>query len=148
MKNSVSLCHNKNITTMTTTNNLTVLDKTISIVNFINARSGKFTAIVKVRAGFFSLASFKNWETIYDVFSSFKKGALQSIEFTPEGSDTSLTVFAMKGKKCVIMDKELAEMITVGDVNSTWSSTNLYSREQYDMVKASSWVSKVFVVND
>ena len=133
---------------MTTTNNLTVLDKTIIIVNFINVRSGKFTAIVKVKAGFFSLVSRNDWETIYDVFSFFKKGALQYIEFTPEGSDTSLTVFAMKGKKCLIMDKELAEMITVGDVNSTWVSTNLYNQEQYKAVNATSWISKVFVVNE
>lgn len=136
---------------MTTTNTINtdikVLDKGIQIVDFIKGRSGTFRAIVKVRAGFMTSVSNNRWENIYDVFSSFKKGALQTIEFIPANTNISLNVFAMKGKKCVIMDKELAEMITVGDVNSTWSSTNLYSQDQYRLVNATSWISKVFVVN-
>ena len=136
---------------MTTTNTINtdikVLDKSIQIADFIKGRSGTFRAIVKVKAGFLTSVSTEKWETIYDVFNTFKKGALQSIEFTADGSKISLTVFAIKGKKCVIMDKELAEMITVGDVNSTWSSTNLYSQDQYRLVNATSWISKVFVVN-
>lgn len=141
------MCHQKT-NTMTATNNLRVLDNTIQLVDFIKGRTGTFRAIVKVKAGFLTSVSTEKWETIYDVFNTFKKGALQSIEFTADGSKTSLTVFAMKGKKCVIMDKELASMITVGDVNSTWDSTNLYSQQQYSAVNAKSWVSKVFVVNE
>jgi len=137
---------------MTTTNTINtdikVLDRSIQIVDFIKGRTGTFRAIVKVKAGFLTSVSTEKWETIYDVFNTFKKGALQSIEFTADGSKISLTVFAIKGKKCVIMDKELAEMITVGDVNSTWSSTNLYSQDQYRSVNATSWISKVFVVNE
>lgn len=149
MKKVLSLRHNKNITTMTTTNNdIQVLNKEIMIVDFIKGRSGSFRAVVKVKSGFLTIVTRANWENIYDVFSSFKKGALQTIEFQPNGVDHSLVVFAMKGKKCVVMDRTLAEMVTVGDINSTWSSTNLYSREQYNMVKATSWASKVFVVNE
>lgn len=133
---------------MTATNNLRVLDNTIQLVDFIKGRTGTFRAIVKVKAGFLTSVSTEKWETIYDVFNTFEKGALQSIEFTADGSKISLTVFAMKGKKCVIMDKELASTITVGDVNSTWVSTNLYSQQQYSAVNAKSWVSKVFVVNE
>lgn len=136
---------------MTTTNTINtdikVLDKSIQIVDFIRGRAGTFRAIVKVRAGFMTSVSNNRWENIYDVFSSFKKGALQTIEFIPADTNISLNVFAMKGKKCLIMDRTLAEMITVGDVNSTWTSTNLYSLEQYKEVKATSWASKVFVVN-
>ena len=146
------MSHHKNITTMTTTNTINtdikVLDKSIQIVDFIKGRTGTFRAIVKVKAGFLTSVSTEKWETIYDVFNTFKKGALQSIEFTADGSKISLTVFAIKGKKCVIMDKELASMITVGDVNSTWVSTNLYSQQQYSAVNAKSWASKVFVVNE
>lgn len=137
---------------MTTTNTINtdikVLDRSIQIVDFIKGRTGTFRAIVKVKAGFLTSVSTEKWETIYDVFNTFKKGALQSIEFTADGSKISLTVFAIKGKKCVIMDKELASMITVGDVNSTWVSTNLYSQQQYSAVNAKSWASKVFVVNE
>jgi hypothetical protein len=137
---------------MTTTNTINtdikVLDKSIQIVDFIKGRTGTFRAIVKVRAGFMTSVSNNRWENIYDVFSSFKKGTLQTIEFIPADTNISLNVFAMKGKKCVIMDKELAEMITVGDVNSTWSSTNLYSQDQYRLVNATSWISKVFVINE
>lgn len=135
-------------TTNTTNTDIKVLDKSIQIVDFIKGTSGTFKAIVKVQAGFMTTVSNNRWENIYDVFSSFKKGALQTIEFIPEGKNFSLTVFAMKGKKCLIMDKDLAEMITVGDVNSTWSSTNLYSLEQYKVVKATNWSSKVFMVNE
>ncbi len=144
------MSHHKKITTMTTTDNkdFTVLDTNIHIVDYINGSSGTFRAIVKTKAGFMTSVSMKKWENIYDVFCAFNKGALQTIEFIPEGYEISLTVFAMKGKKCLIMDKELAEMITVGDVNNAWMSTNLYSPEQYKAVNASSWISKVFVVND
>jgi len=137
------------MTTKNTINtDIKVLDKSIQIVDFIKGNVGTFKAIVKVQDGFMTTVSNNRWENIYDVFSSFKKGALQTIEFIPEGTNIYLTVFAMKGKKCLIMDRDLAEMITVGDVNSTWSSTNLYSLEQYKEVKANSWISKVFVVNE
>jgi len=134
--------------TNTINTDIKVLDKSIQIVDFIKGRTGTFRAIVKVRAGFMTSVSNNRWENIYDVFSSFKKGTLQTIEFIPADTNISLNVFAMKGKKCVIMDKELAEMITVGDVNSTWSSTNLYSQDQYRLVNATSWISKVFVINE
>ena len=135
---------------MTTTNNkdFTVLDRNIHIVDYIKGFSGTFRAIVKTKAGFMTSVSMKKWENIYDVFTAFDKGSLQTIEFIPEGYEIALTVFAMKGKKCLIMDKELAEMITVGDVNYAWMSTNLYSPEQYKAVNASSWISKVFIVNE
>lgn len=135
-------------TTNTTNTDIKVLDKNIMVKNVIRGQKGTYRAIVKVRGGFLTTVTRNKWEDIYDVFSSFEKGALQTIEFVPEGYEIPLTVFAMKGKKCLIMDKELAEMITVGDVNSAWMSTNLYSPEQYKAVNASSWISKVFVVND
>lgn len=142
----------KKTNTMTTTNTINtdikVLDKSIMVKNIIRGKKGTYTAIVKVRGGFLTTVTRDYWENIYDVFSHFEKGALQTIEFRPDGEEYTVVVFAMKGKKCIIMDKELAEMITVGDVNSTWVSTNLYNQEQYKAVKATSWSSRVFVVNE
>jgi len=140
---------------MTTTNTINtdikVLDKSITVKNAIRGRRGTYRAITKIN-GFFTTVTRNEWENIYDVFSTYiRKGVLQTIEFTPEDSNISVIVFAMKGKKCIVMDKELAEMITIGDVcdsKGAWSSTNLYNQEQIKTVNASSWSSKVFVVNE
>lgn len=129
----------------------------IKEVNFINGQSGQFKAIVKVQAGFMTTvddlgiqAKWKTgpqWTSAIDVFRNFKKGALQTILFRPENTDTWLTVFARNGKKIILMDKQLFADIEVGDVNQNWSNTNLYDQKQYAVVNAKNWACKVFVPN-
>ena len=119
--------------------------KGLNIVNMIGDRKGIFQAIVKVPAGFMSayeigseLPSLNRW----------KKGALQTIQFQPEGSNAWLTVFAKKGTKVLLMDLQIAEALEVGTVNSLFSNTNLMDYNQYKAVHAKTWADKVFVVNE
>jgi hypothetical protein len=128
----------------------------IHMTDFIGDRPGQYRAIVKVRAGFFTVVDDlgiqanwgrQRWNRGIDVFRNFQKGALQTIEFKAEGSNNWLTVFARNGKTVKLMDQQLFEDMEVGDINQIWSNTNLYDQKQYGMVNAKSWASKAFVMN-
>jgi hypothetical protein len=128
----------------------------INEVEFINNRKGEFRAIVKVQAGFMTVVSDlgiqnnwgkQQWNSAIDVFRNFKKGALQTIEFKAEGSNTWLTVFAKAGNKVKLMDYQLFKDMEVGDINQNWSNTNLYSMTNYTLCKAKTWADKAFVAN-
>jgi hypothetical protein len=58
-------------------------------------------------------------------------------------------MYARAGKK-VWMSEEIAEQLTVGDINdgSVMSNTSLYSQAQYQAVNAKTWADKVFVMNE
>jgi len=118
--------------------------KGLQVVDFINGRKGTYEAIVKTQAGFY---------TAYEIGSElpslnrWKKGALQTIQFQPEGCNYWLTVFARKSTRVGILDKEIAEQLEVGTVNQLFYNTNLYSQEQYQAVGAKTWADKVFVMN-
>lgn len=137
---------------------MTIINTTqISQVNFIQDRPGQFRAIVKVRAGFMTVvgdlglqcnwSTGARWKRAIDVFRSFKKGALQTIEFKADGTETWLHVFAKAGTKVKFMDNQLFEDMEVGDINQIWTNTNLYDQKQYGMVNSKTWASKVFVMN-
>jgi hypothetical protein len=118
--------------------------KGLNIVSMIGESKGTFQAIVKVPAGYMvacdlgsELPSLNRW----------KKGALQTIQFQPEGSRAWLTVFARKGTKVVLMDLKIAEQLEVGTVNQLFYNTNLYDQGQYQSMRAKTWADKVFVIN-
>jgi hypothetical protein len=128
----------------------------IHMTDFIGDRPGQYRAIVKVRAGFFTVVDDlgiqanwgrQRWNRGIDVFRNFQKGALQTIEFKAEESNNWLTVFARSGKTVKLMDQQLFEDMEVGDINQIWSNTNLCDQKQYGMVNAKSWASKAFVMN-
>ena len=119
--------------------------KQLQVVDFIAGRKGTFQAIIKVQAGFMvatelgcELPSLNRW----------KKGALQTIQFKAEGTNHWVTVFAKKGTKVVLLDKQIAENITVGTINSLFYNTNLMDQDQYQAVKAKTWADKAFVINE
>ena len=119
--------------------------KGLNVTSVIGDRKGIFQAIVRVPAGFMSayeigseLPSLNRW----------KKGALQTIQFQPEGSKAWLTVFARKGSKILIMDLQIAEQLEVGTVNSLFYNTNLMDQGQYQAMRARTWADKVFVINE
>jgi hypothetical protein len=119
--------------------------KELTVVNWIGDRKGIFQAIVKVPAGFY---------TAYVLGSElpnpnrWKKGALQTIQFQPEGSDAWLTVFARKGSKIIIMDQKIAEQLEVGTINQLFYNTNLMDQKQYQAVGAKTWADKAFMLNE
>lgn len=128
----------------------------INQVDFIQGRKGQFRAVIKVQAGFMTIVDDlgiqanwgrQAWNSAMDVFRGFKKGALQTIEFKAEGSNHYLTVFARSGNKIKLMDTEMFLAMEVGDINQNWSSTNLYSQNNYKMAGAKTWASKAFVSN-
>ena len=119
--------------------------KGLQLVNFIRERKGTFQAIVKVPAGYMvaydlgsELPSLNRW----------KKGALQTIQFQPEGCKAWLTVFAKKGTKVILMDEKIAETVEVGTINQLFYNTNLMDQAQYKAVNAKTWADKVFVINE
>jgi len=126
----------------------------IPTVNFIKGNKGQFRAISKVRTGFMTVVDFRDFEN--EMFSNnpsqvlgwFKKGALQTVEFKPEGSQYWLTVFARVGKKIKVVDVDMLKDLKVGVVNPLWSNTELYSQFQYQAVKAKTWDSFAFVMNE
>ena len=136
---------------MSKSKSTTVVNTTdIQMVNFIQNRKGTFRAIVKTQSG--ALVSYMtdyNTENLHDILGNWKKGALQTLEFQPEGTDSNrnLTVFARKGKKILWMDEQIAAQLKVGTVNQLFYNTNLYSQSQYQSVNAKNWDSFVFVMN-
>lgn len=130
----------------------------IHMTDFIQDRPGEYRAIVKVSAGFLTVvgdlgldanwSTGPQWKRAIQVFRSFKKGALQTIEFKAEGTNTWLHVFAKKGNKVVLMDSQMFEDMEVGDINQDWSNTNLYNSNQYRLVNSKNWASKAFVMNE
>lgn len=119
--------------------------KGLQLVNFIRERKGTFQAIVKVPAGFM-IASEIGSEL--PSLNTWKKGALQSIQFQPEGSKAWLTVFARKGTKVIFIDEKIAETVTVGTINQLFYNTNLMDQDQYRSVNAKTWADKAFLLNE
>jgi hypothetical protein len=128
----------------------------INQVDFIQGRKGLYRAVVKVQAGFMTVVDDlgiqakwgkQQWNSPMDVFRGFKRGALQTIQFKSEGSDTWLTVFARTGNKVKLMDTQMFLNMTVGDINQDWSKTNLYSQTNYHLAGAKTWADKAFVRN-
>ena len=79
------------------------------------------------------------------IITGYKKGALQTVEFCPDGGDYYLTVFARKGNKIVIIDKTILGHLTVGTINQLFLNTNLYNQEQYSAVGAKTWADRAYV---
>jgi len=123
---------------------MTNLVKDLNVVDFIQGRKGTYQAIVKVQAGFMTAYEIGNE---LPSLNRWKKGALQTIQFQPEGSKAWLTVFARKGNKIVLADQELLETIEVGTINQLFYNTNLYNQAQYEAVNAKTWADKAFSKN-
>ena len=123
-------------------------------VDNIQGRNGAYRAIVKTKGGLkivddlgFERWNKPQWTHSLDVFTNFKKGALQTIEFKPEGSDYWFKVFARSGNKITTIDSDMLAAMKVGHINQDWSNSTLYSQTQYKAVKATNWESYAFVKN-
>jgi hypothetical protein len=116
-----------------------------------NERKGKFRFITKCRAGFMTISEARDTDNEYyltypeTLLTAYKKGALQTIEFQPEGSTNYFTIFAKKGNRVVIIDSLILAHLTVGTINQYWVNTNLYSQSQYAAVGAKTWADRAFV---
>lgn len=130
-----------------TITNLTGINET----DFIKGRKGEFRVIVKVQAGFMTVVECREHQNEFystrpaQVLADYKKGALQTVEFKAEGTNNFLTVFARKGNKVVLADREILRDLEVGTINQLWSNTNLYDQRQYAAVGAKTWADLAFV---
>jgi hypothetical protein len=115
--------------------------------------AGKFRFISKCRAGFMTIVDGRDFDNERymqypeSLINGYKKGALQTVQFNPEGTDIWLTVFARVGKKIHLCDQTILRNLTVGTINGLYYNTNFYSQSQYSAVGATSWASKAFVEN-
>lgn len=115
--------------------------------------AGKFRFITKCRAGFLTICDSRDYDNEHymkhpeTLISGFKKGALQTVQFQPAGSDVWLTVFAKKGKLIPVIDIAILTDLTVGVINSYWLNTALYNQYQYRAVGAKTWADKAYVQN-
>ena len=126
----------------------------IHTVNYIDGRSGSYRFITKCRAGYMSCTNSREIynkafnESKRSILDGYKKGALQAIEFQPEGSDYWLTIFARVGKKIKVIDESILLDLEVSTINGIWYNTDLYNNDQYQAVNAKTWASKAFVMNE
>jgi len=119
--------------------------KGLTVVTSIENREGTFQAITKVPAGF--LVAYEIGSELPSL-NKWNKGALQTIQFQPEGLGAWLTVFAKKGTKIIVMDHQIMKQLEVSTVNSLFYNTNLMDQAQYRAVNAKTWADKVFILNE
>lgn len=113
---------------------------------------GQFRWVVKTRIGMTVTDSraFENPRICADpaaAISSHKKGALQTVQFKPDGADYWLTIFSRIGKRVKLIDEAILATLRVGVINNMFSNTNLMDMTQYKLVGASTWASWAFVQN-
>ena len=114
--------------------------------------SGQFRMVVKTKLGMTvcDARDFDNPRIMANpecAISGYKKGALQTVQFCPEGSDFWLTIFSRTGKKVKLIDESILANLTVGTINGMYCNTNLMDMEQYKSVGSTSWASMAFVQN-
>tara|TARA_R110000772_G_scaffold55472_8_gene126575 strand:+ start:2910 stop:3335 length:426 start_codon:yes stop_codon:yes gene_type:complete len=135
------------------------MSKVINVTNLntVNIMSrydaGEFRMVVKTRQGMtvVDARDFENPRIMANpelAISTYKKGALQTVQFKPEGSIYWLTVFARAGKKINTIDEAILEHLTVGTINQLYYNTELYSQLQYNAVQSKSWACKAYVMNE
>lgn len=127
----------------------------INTVNYLkDYTKGKFRFIAKCRAGFMTVSDAREFDNEgyiknpESLLTSFKKGALQTVEFCPEGGNYYLTIFARKGNKIVLIDEAIMTNLTVGTINQLFYNTNLYDQDQYHAVNAKTWADRAYMVNE
>ncbi len=129
---------------------LTIANR-INTCNFIANRKGSFRVVTKCRAGFMTISECRDFDNdLYSnhpasVLANYKKGALQTVEFKADGTESWLTVFARTGKKIHLVDEEILKTLDIGTINQLWYNTELYSQEQYAAVGAKTWADLAYV---
>ena len=114
--------------------------------------AGEFRMVVKTKLGMTvcDARDFDNPRICANpelAISGYKAGALQTVQFKPEGSDFWLTIFSRTGKKVKLIDESILANLTVGTINGMYYNTNLMDSQQYKLVGSKTWASMAFVEN-
>lgn len=120
--------------------------------NMVDYTAGKFRMVVKTNLGMtvVDARDFDNPRIMANpemAISGYKRGALQTVQFQPEGLDFYTTIFSRTGKKVKLIDEAILANLTVGTINGMFDNTNLMDMEQYRLVNSKTWASKAFVQN-
>ena len=116
-------------------------------------QSGKFRFVSKCRGGFMTVSDNRDFDNPRfmanpeSLLNQYKKGALYTIQFQPEGSEYWLTIFARTGKKTNLIDESILVNLTVGTINSLWYTSDLYDHRQYQAVNSKTWASYAYQMN-
>ena len=125
----------------------------IPTVNILsNYTEGKFRFISKTKLGMTcsDALAYNNERFIKHpqmLITSFKKGALQTVQFQPHADGPWLTIFSRTGKTIKLIDETILVNLRVADINQLWYNTNLYSWEQYKAVNSKTWDSYAYQMN-
>ena len=132
---------------------IVLVDQSLMTVDILSQyKSGKFRMVVKTKLGMTvcDARSFDNQHIMANpesAISGYKKGAVQTVQFCPEGVDYWLTIFSRTGKSVKLIDESILANLTVGTINSLYYNTNLYSQTQYTAAGAKTWADKAYVEN-
>lgn len=134
-------------------NNLVNINR-ISTVDYLSQyQTGKFRFVTKCQAGFMTVSDARDFENPRfmanpeSLLSQYKKGALYTIQFQPEGLDFWLTIFARTGKRTNLIDQTILVNLTVGTINQLWYNSDLYDQRQYQAVNSKTWASYAYQMN-
>lgn len=126
----------------------------VNIVNHLSTwTSGHFRFVIKNRAGFLTVQDAMKVQDIdfikrpETLLTLHQKGALQTVEFCPEGAVHYSTVFARKGKKVILLDQAIMANLKLGTVSTLFGDTNLNSGPQRVAVNATQYSDLLFRVN-
>ena len=125
-----------------------------NIVDHLSAfTSGHFRFVIKNGAGFSTVQDAMKVQDIdfikrpETLLTLHQKGALQTVEFCPEGGTYYSTVFARKGKRVIVLDQAIMANLKIGTVSTFFGDTNLNTGPQRVAVNATQYSDFLFRMN-
>ncbi len=139
---------------MQITKHNTPFGSSYSITQMVKGKFYKFTAhkhglcwdkeydyqvITKCKAGFFTVSTGKS--KLCNIVTGYKTNKLHTVQIKNEYG-TYLTALAMKGGKFYIIDKEILENLTVGDIHSNFPAMADY--EHWKNIGSKTWADLAY----
>ena len=134
-------------------NNLINVNRIPTVDILSQYQAGKFRFVTKCKAGFMTVSDSRDFDNPRlmanpeGLLNQYKKGALYTVQFQPEGSEYWLTIFARTGKRTNLIDQSILVNLTVGTINQLWYNSDLYDYRQYQAVNSKTWASYAYQMN-
>ncbi len=98
-----------------------------------------YQVITKCQAGFFTVSSGKS--KLCNIVTGYKTNKLHTVQIKNEYG-TYLTALAIKGGKFYLIDKEILECLTVGDIHSNFPAMADY--EHWKNIGSKTWADLAY----
>ena len=98
-----------------------------------------YQVITKCKAGFFTVSTGKS--KLSNIVTGYKTNKLHTVQLKSE-SGFYLTALAMKGGKFYLIDKEILECLTVGDIHSNFPAMADY--EHWKNIGSKTWADPAY----